>query len=145
MPCLEPRRSPSRKPPPSQAGQHHGASIAGRPVHPGRRGRYLGADRGHGPADPVQLAAVIGVRLAGAEVSVRAQPGHRVERQVWAFAAPSGNAWSCKRANGHRRGRADPPLAMTALVYGAVVALEMSLLPKFAGQSASGHGAGNTR
>jgi hypothetical protein len=37
-----------------------------------------------------------------------------------------------------------PLCQMEALVYGAVVVLEMSLLPKFAGQSASGHGAGNT-
>ena len=37
------------------------------------------------------------------------------------------------------------PCPVTALVYGAVVALEMSLLPKFAGQSSSGQGAGNTR
>jgi hypothetical protein len=47
-----------------------------------------------------------------------------------------------RRAPAHRF----PAVVATARrAYGAVVALEMSVLPKFAGQSPSGHGAGNTR
>jgi len=37
------------------------------------------------------------------------------------------------------------PCPVTAPVYGAVVALLMSLLPQLAGQSPIGQGAGNTR
>jgi hypothetical protein len=76
---------------------------------------------------------------------------------IWGWMArPSGArppAWEFARALCSHRGRAasrggrlarrEPALA--ALEPQPVEALKMSLLPKLAGQSPSGHGAGNTR
>ena len=63
------------------AEQHHGAPVPGGPFQVGRRGGYPGAGLGRGRPDPVQLAAVVGVRLPGAEVTVRAQPLRPVRPQ----------------------------------------------------------------
>jgi hypothetical protein len=63
------------------AQQHQGPPVAGGPVHLGRRCRHLGVGRGYSPADRLQLAVVIVVRLAGPEVPVRPQPGYRVGPQ----------------------------------------------------------------
>jgi hypothetical protein len=63
------------------AEQDHGAPVAGGPLQVGCRRGHLGAGRGRTLADPRQLAAVIGVGLAGTEVAVRAQALGRVRPQ----------------------------------------------------------------
>ena len=53
--------------------------------------------------------------------------------------------WGSPRFEGNPgEGRPSPSPEVLPFRYGAVVALEMSLLPQLAGQSPSGQGAGNT-
>ncbi len=86
------------------AEQHHGAPVAGGPLQVGRRRGDPGAGLGRARPDPVQLAAVAGVRLAGPEVPVRRSPcagsGRSTAKSATAdrFTAVMPAAWAARTA-----------------------------------------------